>query len=483
MTSRTATLALSGLFLAVGLAGCQRVHVGEHDGGRPPRDGGGAREQCGPVLCDQGQVCCNESCGICAPPDGACIQIACTTDCASNADCGPTEYCALDHCPDGRRDGVCVPRPEGCFTVVEPACGCDGATYSNTCEAGRAGEVVARQGACGGSCEAQDASGEGACAAILGIAWDGTRCTYIGGCSCVGADCGETYDTFAECETARSGCHSCAPQDAGGEGLCDAIVGTFWNGTECVTHSGCSCVGSDCGEGWGDASDCEIAHRHCFGPPPGCTSSADCGEGEWCVTPRGECGGVGTCEPVPPPGWACPDPGPPVCGCDGVTYGCDDHAHAVGVNVAGDGDCVSPCAADDVMEVGSCEPLRGFYWDGTSCQILSGCECVGRDCDRVAATLEECQMRHAGCERPPGGDCGGFAGLVCRPDEWCDFPASMVGCGAADELGRCRPRPTACDLSIDPVCGCDGLTHDNECFAQMAGVDVAGAGTCAIGGP
>jgi hypothetical protein len=24
-----------------------------------------------------GEVCCNPSCGICTPPDGVCIQIAC----------------------------------------------------------------------------------------------------------------------------------------------------------------------------------------------------------------------------------------------------------------------------------------------------------------------------------------------------------------------------------------------------------------------
>lgn len=32
---------------------------------------------CGDTTCDTGQVCCNASCGICTPPDGACIQIAC----------------------------------------------------------------------------------------------------------------------------------------------------------------------------------------------------------------------------------------------------------------------------------------------------------------------------------------------------------------------------------------------------------------------
>lgn len=39
-----------------------------------PPDGGDA---CGPVTCAEGLVCCNESCGICAPPGGFCTQQAC----------------------------------------------------------------------------------------------------------------------------------------------------------------------------------------------------------------------------------------------------------------------------------------------------------------------------------------------------------------------------------------------------------------------
>jgi hypothetical protein len=34
-------------------------------------------EACGDVTCAEGFECCNASCGICTPPDGACIQIAC----------------------------------------------------------------------------------------------------------------------------------------------------------------------------------------------------------------------------------------------------------------------------------------------------------------------------------------------------------------------------------------------------------------------
>lgn len=32
---------------------------------------------CGPTVCPPEQVCCNASCGICTPPGGACILIAC----------------------------------------------------------------------------------------------------------------------------------------------------------------------------------------------------------------------------------------------------------------------------------------------------------------------------------------------------------------------------------------------------------------------
>jgi hypothetical protein len=34
-------------------------------------------EPCGERTCGAGMVCCNASCGICTPPGGACIQVAC----------------------------------------------------------------------------------------------------------------------------------------------------------------------------------------------------------------------------------------------------------------------------------------------------------------------------------------------------------------------------------------------------------------------
>ena len=36
-----------------------------------------AGERCGPSTCAEGLLCCNDSCGFCAPPSGACIQPHC----------------------------------------------------------------------------------------------------------------------------------------------------------------------------------------------------------------------------------------------------------------------------------------------------------------------------------------------------------------------------------------------------------------------
>ena len=57
----------SPLLGALLLASCAPVPPSRPDGG--PR--------CGATVCGQGMVCCNESCGICTPPGGVCIQIAC----------------------------------------------------------------------------------------------------------------------------------------------------------------------------------------------------------------------------------------------------------------------------------------------------------------------------------------------------------------------------------------------------------------------
>jgi hypothetical protein len=60
----------------------------------------------------------------------------------------------------------------------------------------------------------------------------------------------------------------------------------------------------------------------------------------------------------------------------------------------------------------------------------------------------------------------------CNEGEYC---ATGRGC---DGPGRCVPRPDYCTLDYDPVCGCDGRTYSNDCYAAMNGVNVLHRGLC-----
>jgi len=95
--------------------------------------------------------------------------------------------------------------------------------------------------------------------------------------------------------------------------------------------------------------------------------------------------------------------------------------------------------------------------------------CVGGGAARA-------HLRHGDVlgECPSVGACGGPGNIACPEDQFCSRPD-----GVCDplSLGICADVPSDCPSVVDPVCGCDGVTYSNSCYA-----DVAGVGSFAPGG-
>jgi hypothetical protein len=67
----------------------------------------------------------------------------------------------------------------------------------------------------------------------------------------------------------------------------------------------------------------------------------------------------------------------------------------------------------------------------------------------------------------PSGSCS--ANADCSAGEYCKTPAGNCG-----DVGECATRPGACFDVVEPVCGCDGETYGNACYAEVDGVSVGG---------
>ena len=90
-----------------------------------------------------------ERAGVSVASQGECEDNGSTGGrCLTNENCDIGLYCDK---PEGecKGPGSCDIRPQVCPDIYDPVCGCDSQTYSNSCEAARAGVSVIHQGECG----------------------------------------------------------------------------------------------------------------------------------------------------------------------------------------------------------------------------------------------------------------------------------------------------------------------------------------------
>ncbi len=133
-----------------------------------------------------------------------------------------------------------------------------------------------------------------------------------------------------------------------------------------------------------------------------------------------------------------------------------------GAALAGDSD---GDGVEDALDV-CCDTPEGILVDDQGRPLGD----LDRDCDVDLSDFAALQLNFTGV-LPLCPQC--FDSGECPVGEYCVKPI-----GYCPEPGQCRPKPTSCMPEWAPVCGCNGVSFENACYAAQAGETVEHDGPC-----
>ena len=478
--------------------------------------------------------------GYCVTSDGNCACVAPWVVCDDPFDCPPSQFCYKDEKMCGSL-GVCKDRPSPCPLIYKPVCGCDGKTYSNSCEAYQAGTSVWYEGECAlthcfanSMCPQDQYCSFVPCAIETGVCIPrpeiclheddpvcgcdnktyqnaceagraGVSINYSGACKqCIfdtdcndGNPCTRDYCYQSKCEYGCQTGEVCLIPGLPGAGMCvlDASGCRCEVTPECITNLDCNdsnqcttdlCIDGKCQYKCNVGSKCSIelpipVEGTCQEQLGSCVcspSAKPCNSNLDCSTSEYCQFQAGTCAP---PGTCVQRP----LMCPDVfdpVCGCD----GITYNNA----CEAARAGVSIKHQGECEGVPQCRTDA-DCNDSNQCTtdaCVAGVCEHKCDVGQKCIVQGP---IPVEGKCQEeFGACGCLP-EGVQACASNADCfenqycqfqpGTCAPPGACIQKPSMCPLIYDPVCGCDGRTYDNACLAARAGVSIRYLGACEIG--